>query len=366
MRGVRFTYPRVVAMPIETPVIRCGNCGAPLQQLAPDAETLTCSYCNEVTWRAPTSRKKRRPRKPPHTARATPDVGEDFDDLLDRLELGPLGSNVGRARRLGPTEAPLRDPMVVERSIWPSGAEASSTFGGGWSPSAMIGPPRVYPSHGDIRGAWAPGPANSPAEWVEAHFAVDVPVTAVRVYETNRAGSTFAVVDTSRGAELLYAGPVEPRDGAMVLEVALDAPRVLRSVRVFVVNRNWAEIDTVALVAAAPLPSAQRVAFTPRTARSWPCAIWALLVVFFGVIVAVGAVVAYATLRSPSAEEANAASSTPPAVSSALSGNAFTYTQATPAVLASRGVQWASSLAGFSSSSPTPREPQIQYERVPC
>ena len=55
-------------------------------------------------------------------------------------------------------------------------------------------------------------------------FNAEVPVTAVRVFETNRAGSTYAVIDTTRGEELLYARPPEARGEASVLDVQLGAP----------------------------------------------------------------------------------------------------------------------------------------------
>ena len=71
----------------------------------------------------------------------------------------------------------------------------------------MVGPPSVFPRSGDISGAWAPKPQQSPVEWAEVEYGLAVPVTAVRVFETNRAGSTFAVVDCTDGERLLNRLP---------------------------------------------------------------------------------------------------------------------------------------------------------------
>ncbi len=337
-------------MPVETTVTRCGNCGATLQR-TPGVESIRCNYCNQTTWLAPTAHAttataaEPRPRRPRPTASAEP------DDLLDRLETGPLRESVGRARRLGTHEAPLADPAVAERSIWPSGAEASSTFGGSWSPSTLLGPPRVYPRCGDIPGAWAPAPQVSPAEWVEVRFAADVPVVALRVYETNRAGSTYAIVDTTHGEQLLYAGPVESRDGAAVLEVALDAPRVVRSLRVFVANRGWTELDAVALVAASPLPLELRAPLAKTTSAM---SVGGALAAVGLVAVALAAGVVFLATRSSGGGAARAVHALPP-VTSSLAGAAFTYTQATPAILAARGVRWAAGVTEFSSQYSTGR-----------
>jgi hypothetical protein len=40
-------------------------------------------------------------------------------------------------------------------SQWACSAKASTSYKGGWEARTMTGPPRVYPSYGDIPGAWA-------------------------------------------------------------------------------------------------------------------------------------------------------------------------------------------------------------------
>lgn len=325
-------------MPHETVVTRCGNCGAPLERGA--VESARCSYCHEVTWLGPVA----------HATRAAPRPAAS-DSLHDRLMRGPQGEPFGRARRLGPAELSVREPASIERALWPSSAEASSTFGGSWSPSSMLGPPRVYPNHGDIAGAWAPGPARSPVEWVEVRFRDEVPVTAVRVFETHHAGSVFAVVDTSGdGERLLWAGAVEEHGGARVLEVAIEPPRVVREVRAYLVNRGWSELDTVGLVAAAPLPHHLRVT-PPRPSGLSFNAIFTL--VAMGALALVVLVVFLAT-RGAGAQAGpdvvgGRAADAPPAVSSTVPGARMAYAPASRESLAARGVVWASTVDGVSS-----------------
>ncbi len=320
-------------MPVETTVTRCGNCGATLER-TPGAESIRCGFCSQSTWLAPTTTATAEPRPPRPRETASADV----DDLLDRLARGPLREVTGQGARLGTQQAPLTDPMLLERALWPVGAEASSTFGGSWSPSTMIGTPRVYPRSGDISGAWAPGPQVSPVEWVEVSFNTDVPVSAVRVFETNRAGSAFAVVDTTHGETLLYAHPIEDRSGAAVLEVRFDAPRVIRSLRVYVVNRGWTEIDAVCLLAASPLPIPLR---TPMAKPTGAMAIGTAMAVVGAVVALFAGAVVFMAVR-PSLPTA---SRPPPAVSTSVAGARFAYRSDLPAGT----VQWATSVVDHTS-----------------
>ena len=315
-------------VPVESLVTRCGNCGAPIQR-ASGVDSVRCTYCEQVTWLAPVR----------HATAATPVVAPPSveSDPLARIARGPLGASVGDGARLGTGAIPRNDPALLERALWPVGAEASSTFGGPWSPSTLIGPPKVYPRSGDLAGAWAPGPSQSPVEWIEVRFAGDVPVTAIRVFETNQAGSTYAVVDVSQGAELLFARGVEPWSGAAVLEVKLPAPRVIRALRVFVVNRGWTEIDAVCLLAAAPLPPAMRTAM-PKVSSG--CALMALVAV--GVIAGLVAVGALASRGSGGPRAV-------PTVSAALSTTQLAYGSVEPSALATRGVIWSDTTGDFSS-----------------
>lgn len=317
-------------MPTETTVTRCGNCGATLDR-RPGETALRCAYCEQTTYLAPT-------RAPTVTATAAPPPREDDGSLHARLLRGPSGEVYGSGRRDGPAAMRARDVPALERSVWPSGAHASSTYGGSWSPSALLGPPRVYPRCGDIGGAWAPGPANSAVEWVELQYRHDVPSAAVRVFETNRPGSTFAVVDVTDGEALLYEAPPRSDGEAQVLEVTVDPPRVIRRLRVYVVNPGWAELDTVGLLAAAPLAPELRTRVALPT-PGWSCtAVLGLLgVVSFLVAVAVAIV------------KQNARPTGRPRPALTASGATLRYGTPVRDFLPMRGVAWASAVTGFSS-----------------
>ena len=313
-------------MPVETIVTRCGNCGATLDRRSGQT-TLQCAYCEEVTYLAPTQ---------------TVTASADEPDAPPARRYGPSGRSFGAAQRYSTDAMASRDVAAWERGLWPTHATASSTYGGSWSPSAVIGPPRVYPRCGDIGGAWAPGPAHSPVEWIELDFRCEVPVVAVRVFETNRPGASFRVVDLTHGEELLYEGDPQSFGEAQVLEVAVNPPRPIRKLRVYTANSGWAEIDTVGLIAAAPLPEAMRTRASVSARRGCaPAAgtVAASLVALVAVLAAVLiAIRSNRTLRPA-----------PRRPSQAVSGAAFHYATPSPEELAGRGVVWATSVQGFSS-----------------
>jgi len=322
-------------MPRETNVTRCGNCGAALER-RPGQSSLECTYCRQITWLAPTT-----------SAAPVAPVAPSADETLhQRLMRGPSGSTQGRGARYSPAQMEGRDAWSFERGLWPSGAHASSTFGGSWSPSALLGPPRVYPRCGDIGGAWAPGPSQSLVEWVEVEFAHELPVTAVRVFETNRPGSTFAVVDLTHGEQLLYEGMPGTESGARVLEVAVDPPRVVRRLRVYVVNPGWAEIDTVGLLSAAPLPEALRTK-RPPPARSGCLSVGAVLAIVALASAVIGAVVWKGSARGPSPGRASIRQRPRPALTIGQASIVRSHVDVND--LMARSVWWASEVIGFSS-----------------
>lgn len=335
-------------MPVETHVTLCGNCGATLGPRG-DAAEITCSYCQQTTFLTPTTTAApaaRRRAARPATTTATAD--DDEDERIDRYDSGPSARPEGSGARYSSAQMASRDALSFERGMWPVGARASSTFGGSWSPSALLGAPRVYPRCGDIGGAWAPGPSQSRAEWIEVDFAHDVPTSAVRVFETNRAGSTYAIVDLTRGEKILWAAEPLAADGAQVLEVAVSPPRVIRKLRVYVVNPGWAEIDTVGLVAAAPLPEAMRTRAPPPSRA--PFAVMGTIVAMIGIA---AAAVAVSAIRSP-APTPVVRPPLPVRPANELTGATMRFTNPSPAALNDRGVVWASAVSGFSSEySPT-------------
>jgi hypothetical protein len=337
-------------MPVETHVTLCGNCGAMLGPRG-DATEITCTYCQQTTFLTPTTAPPpAAPRRAarPVTTTATADDEDDEDERIDRFDFGPSARPEGRGARYSTAQMASRDALSFERGMWPVGARASSTFGGSWSPSALLGVPRVYPRSGDIGGAWAPGPTQSPAEWIEVDFAHDVPTSAVRVFETNRAGSTYAIVDLTRGEKILWAAEPLAADGAQVLEVAVSPPRVIRKLRVYVVNPGWTEIDTVGLVAAAPLPEALRTRAPPPSR-----ALRVVMAVIVSVIGLAAAVVAVAAIRAPPSTPV-VRPPLPARPANALTGATMRFTNPPVGALNGRGVTWASAVTSFSSEySPT-------------
>lgn len=169
------------------------------------------------------------------------------------------GRTIGRGERLTPAQMNDRQWWSDASLVWAAAASASSSYGSGWSPSVAVGPPTVFPRHGDIQGAWAPRERAGGVQWLELTFPDDAPsAVGLRVFETHQPGAVFAITDAeSEGdaAKLWQAEPVTGAHEARVLDVTLDAPRALRRVRLWLdtnVSDGWNEIDTVALVAERP------------------------------------------------------------------------------------------------------------------
>lgn len=297
---------------------------------------LRCDYCGGTTYAGPAS----------GDAMDAPGLGAPGSSSLHaRLLHGPTGESLGHGQRFDVGAMTARDVPAFERGLWPTMATASSTFGGSWSPSVLVGPPRVYPRSGDIMGAWAPGPRSSSVEWIEVRFGANVPSSTIRVFETNCAGSTFAVVDTTEGEELLFSAPPTMLPGAQVLEIALAPERVVRSLRVYLVNPAWCEVDTVGLLAESPLPENLRTrVVTPAlgSAGSKVGCLVGLALLGVGAAVVAGLVLG----RSSS----NGASSAPPP-RPALVAQGTTIAATRPPVedFTNEAVVWADTLGEFSS-----------------
>jgi hypothetical protein len=190
----------------------------------------------------------------------------------------------------------------------------------------------VFPRSGDLPGAWAPGTRQSKVEWLEVDFEESQPVRAVRVFETCAAGSTFAVTVASEGGhELVYEGRPVSQAGAAMLEVAIEPPRAVRSVRVYIdntLNKTWSEIDTIGLVTAEPLPLERRTR-VPRF-RPSGCSVFAFLAVLL--CFAVGGFMAWQHGSHPEP---------PPIPMDAIDGANMMVWHATVDELADRDVVWA-------------------------
>ncbi len=306
--------------------LRCDGCGAPLP--ASRGTTLTCSYCFRELLVVSTGTQVTEHR--------------DARSLTDRLLRGYTGEDAGSARRFSVDEMRARDWPCLERGLWPVTSRASTSWGGGWDAAVLVGAPRVYPSHGDRRGAWAPKTRDSAVEWIEVEFARDAPAAAaIRVFETNDPGASFAVTALEGGNEelLWQRAPSLIAGSAQVLEIELAPPRRIGKLRVYVSNAHgpsWAEIDTVGLVAAEPLPEAMRAKPRPAARRSRGC-----LLAFAGLAALSACAVTFAIFGPDSSARA------PMPVAPAervLGGEAATWEAARLS-----GVVWATEVAAFSS-----------------
>ncbi|MBW2277648.1 MAG: hypothetical protein JRF63_09170 [Deltaproteobacteria bacterium] len=228
----------------------CDVCGAPLDP-PEGASTVTCNYCgNKLTV---------------HSGQTSRTGAVPARTLQVELLQEYTGGDLGQGRRYSPVEMRSKDWQCFEHGVWPVSGVASSQFGMGWNAASVEGAPSVYPACGDRRGAWAPNTMVSLVEWIEAHYDQNAPaVKAIRVFETCVPGATFAVTVREPGGEeqVVYKGAPTPLgNNAQVLEIPVDPPRKLQTVRAYVSNAlgpQWSEIDTIGLVATQPVPVSMR------------------------------------------------------------------------------------------------------------
>eukprot|EP01125_Pyxidicula_operculata_P010382 TRINITY_DN341_c1_g1_i3.p1 TRINITY_DN341_c1_g1~~TRINITY_DN341_c1_g1_i3.p1 ORF type:complete len:2445 (+),score=763.48 TRINITY_DN341_c1_g1_i3:71-7405(+) len=82
------------------------------------------------------------------------------------------------------------DTEVIQ---WVSQAVVSSSYGSGWSGDCLVGPPRVYPQHGDFRGAWAASTSNGTIETLTVQIDTPVYLTGVHIFETFNPGHVLEI-----------------------------------------------------------------------------------------------------------------------------------------------------------------------------
>ncbi len=267
--------------------------------------------------------------------------------ITDRLLSGYTGEDVGNARRYSEAEMEARNWRAVEHALWPIAASASSTFGGSWGPDVLVGPPTVFPRHGDIRGAWAPRTRDSHVEWIELRYAPDAPlVRAIRVFETNLPGASFAItILDAQGEELLWQRrPELTGNAAQVLELELAPPRHVGRLRVYVnndVGTGWSEIDTVGLVTSEPLPPSMRAAPPPVPK---PMVFRAL-----GCLAAAASALAVAVLIAVIAGDSSSVTPLPPRAGEVVAGSSLRMWGTSAEELHQARIVWAGEAVAFSS-----------------
>jgi len=81
-----------------------------------------------------------------------------------------------------------------EKWQWVSGILGhSSSYNGGWEAIQLIGPPRNYPSYGDIRGAWAAARSSGTLEWLQLEYKDHLHITGVDIFETYNPGHVCTI-----------------------------------------------------------------------------------------------------------------------------------------------------------------------------
>lgn len=123
-----------------------------------------------------------------------------------------------------------------------------------WSANAVIGPPRVYPQHGDLHGAWASSNIDA-KQFIEVLFKERVFLTEVNIYETYHSGGTKRIKakDPAGKWDTIYeAQQVECHKKSRIFSPSIKKP-------VYQVNElridvdctkagTWVEIDAVEMV----------------------------------------------------------------------------------------------------------------------
>ena len=105
-----------------------------------------------------------------------------------------LPKHVGVSKRAPARGASSPPPPSVYAQWCSDVASASSERDpDGYGSHQLVGPPRIYPMHGRLPGAWQPSAATDGSAWIELTFAVPVVVSAIEVYETFRAGAIVSI-----------------------------------------------------------------------------------------------------------------------------------------------------------------------------
>ena len=154
---------------------------------------------------------------------------------------------------------PERSAPSPRPFTWASSVQGfSSQYGApSWAATQVLGPPDVFPRHGDIDDAWATRGPDDPAEWIEVGFARTSAIAAVVVYETfnpgaiarvtltSESGATFDVPVDQAEVETSPEGSVRRRFDLPCTPYRVRTVRLdLDSVRV----AGWNEIDAIGIV----------------------------------------------------------------------------------------------------------------------
>jgi serine/threonine-protein kinase len=149
-----------------------------------------------------------------------------------------------------------REGLRTARVVWASGLRAASSEYDAASSAArqILGPPDVYPAHGDDARAWASEDPDGGPEHVHVVFP-PVRARAVVIVESFHPGAVARVDDLSSPAApvVLWEGRAAPHGAARVLTVQLVEPRTITELRVVLDTTRvpgWNELDAIGLLPA--------------------------------------------------------------------------------------------------------------------
>ncbi|HWO23941.1 MAG TPA: hypothetical protein VNO30_34600 [Kofleriaceae bacterium] len=144
------------------------------------------------------------------------------------------------------------------RLAWASSVQGvSSQYGDpSWAATQVLGPPNVFPRHGDVPQAWASRGPDDPLEWIAVGFTRASSISAVVVYETFNPGAIVRVTLTAEGGAS-FEVPVEQADeetspeGSVRRRFELPCtPYRVRTVRLELDSSRvagWNEIDAIGI-----------------------------------------------------------------------------------------------------------------------
>jgi hypothetical protein len=130
-----------------------------------------------------------------------------------------------------------------------------------WAATQVLGPPNVFPRHGDIPQAWASRGADDPAEWIEVGFPRPSSIAEVVVYETLNPGAIARVALTAADGTVVDVPPDQAEvetspQGSILRRFQLPCtPYRVRSVRLELDSARvagWNEIDAIGIVPCGP------------------------------------------------------------------------------------------------------------------
>lgn len=135
---------------------------------------------------------------------------------------------------------------------------------GGWAANQVIGPPQVYPSYGDIEGAWASENTNS-IEYIEIGFEQTIIPSEIKLYETYHAGGVSKIMAKNPAGHwvALYTAPrLENIESSRIFSPNLTG-NTFETNQLWIeidssLAQSWVEIDAVQLIGSLPGPYASR------------------------------------------------------------------------------------------------------------